>query len=212
MSFFALFILTVLPLNIWNNINWFKYYYNIVNNFWCWFIFFYSHSVRCGHSTLIQCTNICGNVLNCGKHNCTQICHSEKCQPCDLTVKQGEQILRICINNTNVYRNCWWARTKSSRITCSSRAQEIFLSPASRNSRFRCRLALFLPVAEAIMNSWMRMPWNVNAFRASETLRVAGTGYSKVLPDRDGVVLFLPTPARQGQNLHSYKLVVMIFF
>uniref|UniRef100_A0A8D0CEZ9 Transcriptional repressor NF-X1 n=1 Tax=Salvator merianae TaxID=96440 RepID=A0A8D0CEZ9_SALMN len=47
-----------------------------------------SHSVRCGHSTAIQCTNICGNVLNCGKHNCTQICHSGRCQPCELTVKQ----------------------------------------------------------------------------------------------------------------------------
>ncbi|XP_054840317.1 transcriptional repressor NF-X1 isoform X1 [Eublepharis macularius] len=47
-----------------------------------------SHSVRCGHSTAIQCTNICGNVLNCGKHNCTQVCHSGKCQPCELTVKQ----------------------------------------------------------------------------------------------------------------------------
>ncbi|KAF7240484.1 Transcriptional repressor NF-X1, partial [Varanus komodoensis] len=48
-----------------------------------------SHSVRCGHSNAIQCTNICGNVLNCGKHNCTQICHSGKCQPCELTVKQA---------------------------------------------------------------------------------------------------------------------------
>ncbi|KAH0618018.1 hypothetical protein JD844_016932 [Phrynosoma platyrhinos] len=46
------------------------------------------HSVRCGHSAAIQCTNICGNVLNCSKHNCTQICHSGKCQPCELTVKQ----------------------------------------------------------------------------------------------------------------------------
>ncbi|XP_077166375.1 transcriptional repressor NF-X1 isoform X2 [Paroedura picta] len=47
-----------------------------------------SHSVRCGHSTAIQCTNMCGNILNCGKHNCTQICHSGKCQPCKFTIKQ----------------------------------------------------------------------------------------------------------------------------
>ncbi|XP_048371138.1 transcriptional repressor NF-X1 isoform X2 [Sphaerodactylus townsendi] len=47
-----------------------------------------SHSVRCGHSTTIQCASICGSILNCGKHNCTQICHSGKCHPCKLTVKQ----------------------------------------------------------------------------------------------------------------------------
>ncbi|XP_059705397.1 transcriptional repressor NF-X1 isoform X13 [Haemorhous mexicanus] len=47
-----------------------------------------SHSVRCGQSTKIHCSNVCGNSLNCGKHSCTQVCHSGKCSPCQLTVQQ----------------------------------------------------------------------------------------------------------------------------
>ncbi|KAF2980452.1 hypothetical protein EK904_014096 [Melospiza melodia maxima] len=47
-----------------------------------------SHSVRCGQSTKIHCSNVCGNTLNCGKHSCTQVCHSGKCSPCQLTVQQ----------------------------------------------------------------------------------------------------------------------------
>ncbi|NXB41905.1 NFX1 protein, partial [Leucopsar rothschildi] len=47
-----------------------------------------SHSVRCGQSTKIHCSNVCGNTLNCGKHNCTQVCHAGKCSPCQLTVQQ----------------------------------------------------------------------------------------------------------------------------
>nr|XP_009663477.1 PREDICTED: transcriptional repressor NF-X1 [Struthio camelus australis] len=47
-----------------------------------------SHSVRCGQSTAIRCSNVCGNTLNCGKHSCTQVCHAGKCSPCQLTVQQ----------------------------------------------------------------------------------------------------------------------------
>ncbi|NXV78610.1 NFX1 protein, partial [Atlantisia rogersi] len=46
------------------------------------------HSVRCGQSTKIHCSNVCGNTLNCGKHSCTQVCHAGKCPPCQLTVQQ----------------------------------------------------------------------------------------------------------------------------
>ncbi|NXA33962.1 NFX1 protein, partial [Eudromia elegans] len=47
-----------------------------------------SHSVRCGQSTAIRCSNVCGNTLNCGKHSCTQVCHAGKCTPCQLVVQQ----------------------------------------------------------------------------------------------------------------------------
>ncbi|NXE51138.1 NFX1 protein, partial [Casuarius casuarius] len=47
-----------------------------------------SHSVRCGQSTAIHCSNVCGNTLNCGKHSCTQVCHAGKCSPCQLAVQQ----------------------------------------------------------------------------------------------------------------------------
>ncbi|NXS62171.1 NFX1 protein, partial [Brachypteracias leptosomus] len=47
-----------------------------------------SHSVRCGQSSKIHCSNVCGNTLNCGKHSCTQVCHAGKCSPCQLTVQQ----------------------------------------------------------------------------------------------------------------------------
>ncbi|XP_025070859.1 transcriptional repressor NF-X1 isoform X3 [Alligator sinensis] len=47
-----------------------------------------SHSVRCGQSTTIHCSNVCGNTLNCRKHNCTQVCHAGECPPCQLTIQQ----------------------------------------------------------------------------------------------------------------------------
>ncbi|XP_069476640.1 transcriptional repressor NF-X1 [Ambystoma mexicanum] len=48
-----------------------------------------SHSVRCGQSSTIHCTNVCGNSLNCEEHNCTQVCHAGKCQPCQQTIHQA---------------------------------------------------------------------------------------------------------------------------
>lgn len=59
--------------------------------------FLYSHSVRCGQSTKIHCSNVCGNTLNCGKHSCTQVCHAGKCSPCQLTVQQGKYWNALCI-------------------------------------------------------------------------------------------------------------------
>ncbi|MGH0136124.1 UNVERIFIED_CONTAM: hypothetical protein FKN15_066220 [Acipenser sinensis] len=45
-------------------------------------------SVRCGQATMIRCTDVCGSLLNCDKHTCAQVCHSGKCQPCQLQVSQ----------------------------------------------------------------------------------------------------------------------------
>uniref|UniRef100_K7FMW8 Transcriptional repressor NF-X1 n=1 Tax=Pelodiscus sinensis TaxID=13735 RepID=K7FMW8_PELSI len=47
-----------------------------------------SHSVRCGQSTTIHCSNVCGTTLNCGRHTCARVCHVGKCHPCQLTVQQ----------------------------------------------------------------------------------------------------------------------------
>ncbi|XP_033010257.1 transcriptional repressor NF-X1 isoform X3 [Lacerta agilis] len=79
-----------------------------------------SHSVRCGHSTAIQCTNICGNVLNCGTHSCTQICHSGKCQPCELTVKQvcycGSTSREVLCGTSEDHFSC--LRTCGKKLSC----------------------------------------------------------------------------------------------
>lgn len=48
-----------------------------------------SHSVRCGQASIIHCSNVCGNPLNCGEHNCTQVCHAGKCQPCQQMIHQA---------------------------------------------------------------------------------------------------------------------------
>ncbi|XP_041040209.1 transcriptional repressor NF-X1 isoform X1 [Carcharodon carcharias] len=48
-----------------------------------------SQSVRCGQPGTIHCSNVCDNLLNCGKHTCAQVCHAGKCQPCPLTVEQA---------------------------------------------------------------------------------------------------------------------------
>ncbi|XP_053253153.1 transcriptional repressor NF-X1 isoform X3 [Podarcis raffonei] len=79
-----------------------------------------SHSVRCGHSTAIQCTNICGNVLNCGTHSCAQICHSGKCQPCELTVKQvcycGSTSREVLCGTSEDHFSC--LRTCGKKLSC----------------------------------------------------------------------------------------------
>ncbi|XP_030060668.1 transcriptional repressor NF-X1 isoform X1 [Microcaecilia unicolor] len=48
-----------------------------------------SHSVRCGQSGAIHCTNVCENPLNCGEHSCAEVCHAGKCQPCQQSVQQA---------------------------------------------------------------------------------------------------------------------------
>lgn len=63
-----------------------------------------SQPMRCGQGTVLQCDKVCGALLNCAKHPCTQVCHNGTCQPCPLQVQQGEShfvssiqcSLRIC--------------------------------------------------------------------------------------------------------------------
>nr|XP_023663258.1 transcriptional repressor NF-X1 isoform X3 [Paramormyrops kingsleyae] len=47
-----------------------------------------SQPVRCGQASAICCEQVCGAQLNCGQHNCTQVCHSGGCQPCQHRAKQ----------------------------------------------------------------------------------------------------------------------------
>ncbi|KAJ8277037.1 hypothetical protein GJAV_G00070760 [Gymnothorax javanicus] len=44
--------------------------------------------VRCGQSASIRCSTVCNATLNCGEHNCADICHGGSCQPCPLLTKQ----------------------------------------------------------------------------------------------------------------------------
>ncbi|XP_063154814.1 transcriptional repressor NF-X1 [Candoia aspera] len=85
-----------------------------------------SHSVRCGYSTAIQCTNICGNILNCGKHNCTQICHSGKCHSCELSVKQvcycGSTSREVLCGASEDWFSC--LRTCGKKLSCGMHSCE----------------------------------------------------------------------------------------
>ncbi|XP_067342635.1 transcriptional repressor NF-X1 isoform X2 [Channa argus] len=47
-----------------------------------------SQPVRCGQATMLQCDKVCGALLNCAEHTCTQVCHSGACQPCQLQIEQ----------------------------------------------------------------------------------------------------------------------------
>lgn len=47
-----------------------------------------SQPMRCGQGAVLRCDKVCGALLNCGKHSCTQVCHSGACQPCQLQVQQ----------------------------------------------------------------------------------------------------------------------------
>lgn len=49
-----------------------------------------SQPMRCGQLSLLQCGKVCGALLNCAEHTCTQVCHSGQCQPCQLQVQQCE--------------------------------------------------------------------------------------------------------------------------
>lgn len=49
-----------------------------------------SQPMRCGQLSLLQCDKVCGALLNCAEHTCTQVCHSGQCQPCQLQVQQCE--------------------------------------------------------------------------------------------------------------------------
>uniref|UniRef100_A0A8C4Z5I2 Nuclear transcription factor, X-box binding 1 n=1 Tax=Gadus morhua TaxID=8049 RepID=A0A8C4Z5I2_GADMO len=47
-----------------------------------------SQPVRCGQAAVLQCTSVCGAILNCTQHTCAQVCHAGTCQPCQLEVQQ----------------------------------------------------------------------------------------------------------------------------
>lgn len=47
-----------------------------------------SQPVRCGQGPVLRCDNVCGLMLNCGKHNCTQVCHGGPCEACQIQVDQ----------------------------------------------------------------------------------------------------------------------------
>ncbi|XP_062235425.1 transcriptional repressor NF-X1 [Platichthys flesus] len=47
-----------------------------------------SQPMRCGQATVLQCAAVCGALLNCAQHTCSQVCHSRACQPCPLQVQQ----------------------------------------------------------------------------------------------------------------------------
>lgn len=66
-----------------------------------------SQPMRCGQGTVLQCNNVCGALLTCAEHTCTQVCHSGACQPCQLQVQQGESHfhsspLRSVLTDVNV--------------------------------------------------------------------------------------------------------------
>lgn len=46
------------------------------------------HTVRCGQAVSVHCSNPCENVLNCGQHQCAELCHGGPCQPCRIILKQ----------------------------------------------------------------------------------------------------------------------------
>ncbi|KAJ3611551.1 hypothetical protein NHX12_021566 [Muraenolepis orangiensis] len=47
-----------------------------------------SQPVRCGQGAVLQCSSVCGAILNCTQHTCTQVCHAGSCHLCQLEVKQ----------------------------------------------------------------------------------------------------------------------------
>lgn len=44
-----------------------------------------------------SCNNICNKPLDCEKHYCQKICHSEACEPCSLT---PERVTMCCCGQT----------------------------------------------------------------------------------------------------------------
>uniref|UniRef100_A0AAV2LAF3 Transcriptional repressor NF-X1 n=1 Tax=Knipowitschia caucasica TaxID=637954 RepID=A0AAV2LAF3_KNICA len=47
-----------------------------------------SQPVRCGQASVLLCDRVCGSMLGCGKHSCSQVCHSGPCEPCQIQVDQ----------------------------------------------------------------------------------------------------------------------------
>ncbi|XP_066537752.1 transcriptional repressor NF-X1 [Hoplias malabaricus] len=47
-----------------------------------------SKQVRCSQTESLRCEQVCGALLTCAEHCCTQVCHQGLCQPCQLRVQQ----------------------------------------------------------------------------------------------------------------------------
>ncbi|KAL8620508.1 hypothetical protein ACOMHN_029544 [Nucella lapillus] len=45
--------------------------------------------MRCGQMTVFKCEKACGKDLNCGNHQCQEVCHKNGCPPCQVTLQQG---------------------------------------------------------------------------------------------------------------------------
>lgn len=48
-------------------------------------------------SPMYCCENVCDKVLDCGNHNCKEICHPDECGPC---VLKPETITHCCCGQT----------------------------------------------------------------------------------------------------------------
>ena len=46
-------------------------------------------TVKCCQPSSVKCTQTCEKVLNCGRHQCQQLCHQGQCEPCDVEITQG---------------------------------------------------------------------------------------------------------------------------
>ncbi|KAJ8313934.1 hypothetical protein KUTeg_008495 [Tegillarca granosa] len=44
--------------------------------------------MKCGVTEKLHCDKVCDKQLNCGKHNCKDVCHDGPCSPCEENVNQ----------------------------------------------------------------------------------------------------------------------------
>ncbi|KAG8572059.1 hypothetical protein GDO81_011896 [Engystomops pustulosus] len=82
-----------------------------------------SQSVRCGQSSTMHCANICGNPLNCGEHNCNQVCHAGKCQPCQQIIHQD--YIHTCENLCHEGECGPCSRTSNISCRCGFKLKEV---------------------------------------------------------------------------------------
>ncbi|CAD6188192.1 unnamed protein product [Caenorhabditis auriculariae] len=47
-------------------------------------------TVRCGSKIVMKCEKVCGKMLKCGNHRCTNVCHSGDCDSCN------ERVFQVC--------------------------------------------------------------------------------------------------------------------
>ncbi|XP_033639927.1 transcriptional repressor NF-X1-like [Asterias rubens] len=47
-----------------------------------------TQTIRCGTAQVVRCEGECGKTLNCGIHECEAVCHSGKCEPCQVELQQ----------------------------------------------------------------------------------------------------------------------------